>query len=239
MVRLHDRREGIDVAKLGAANGSRVENDGLNGLLQRKTRQESASTCCSKGLTGVEGRRSPVIYRHGGGAGLFPALISSGFIAHAYDDYIATQAGRRMPSTERNDCQPNAGDSPRRGKPVVLLAEDNDDARRIYSLILRHYGYQVEEVTTGAEAVEATRSLLPSLVLMDIGLPEMDGWQASRILKEDPATCAIPLIAFSARIDSTSDLTAQPTFDGYILKPVSPRELARRVGAYLSFVEAH
>jgi CheY-like chemotaxis protein len=239
MVRLHDRREGIDVAKLGAANGSRVENDGLSGLLQRKTRQESASTCCPKGLTDVEGRRSPIIYRHDGGAGLVPALVRQGFIAHAYDDYIATQAGRGMPSTERNECQPNAGGSPRRGKPVVVLAEDNDDARRIYSLILRHYGYEVVEVTTGSEAVQATRSLLPSLVLMDIGLPEMDGWQASRILKEDPATRGIPLIAFSARIDSTSDLTARPTFDGYILKPVSPKELARRVGAYLSFVEAH
>jgi two-component system, cell cycle response regulator DivK len=144
-----------------------------------------------------------------------------------------------MPSIERNDDRsPNAG-SARRGNPVVVLAEDNDDARRIYGLILRHYGYQVEEVTTGSEAVQVTRSLLPSLVLMDIGLPEMDGWQASRILKEDPATCAIPLIAFSARIDSTSDLTARPTFDGYILKPVSPKELARRVGAYLSFAEAH
>src|SRR5512132_998084 len=110
----------------------------------------------------------------------------SGVYRHAYEDSIATQAGRRMPSTERNERQPKAGGSPRRGKPVVLLAEDNDDARRIYSLILRHYGYEVEEVTTGAEAVQATRSLLPSLVLMDIGLPEMDGWQASRVLKEGP-----------------------------------------------------
>jgi two-component system cell cycle response regulator DivK len=143
-----------------------------------------------------------------------------------------------MPPIECNDSRANAGESPGRRKAVVVLAEDNDDARRIYSLILRHYGYQVEEVATGSEAVQVTRSLLPSLVLMDIGLPEMDGWQASRILKEDPATSAIPLIAFSARVDSASDLVGRPTFDGYILKPVSPKELARRVGAYLSFVEA-
>jgi len=147
-----------------------------------------------------------------------------------------------MSSIEFNEKQANAGKSPRRRgtrKPVVVLAEDNDDARRIYSLILRHHGYQVEEVTTGSEAVEVTRSLLPSLVLMDIGLPELDGWQASRMLKADPATCGIPLIAFSARIDSTSDLIGRPTFDGFILKPVSPKELAGRVAAYLAMIEAN
>ncbi len=143
-----------------------------------------------------------------------------------------------MSSIECNDGQANTGDSPGRRKPLVVLAEDNDDARRIYGLILRHYGYQVEEVTTGSEAVQVTRSLLPSLVLMDIGLPELDGWQASRMLKADPATSTIPLIAFSARIDSTSDLVGRPTFDGYILKPVSPKELAGRVAAYLALVEA-
>ena len=143
-----------------------------------------------------------------------------------------------MSSIEYNEGQAGAGESPRRRKPVVVLAEDNDDARRIYSLILRHYGSEGEEVTTGSEAVQVTRSLLPSLVLMDIGLPELDGWQASRMLKADPSTSAIPLIAFSARIDSTSDLVGRPTFDGYILKPVSPKELARRVAAYLGMVEA-
>ena len=143
-----------------------------------------------------------------------------------------------MSSIEYNEGQAGPGESPRRRKPVVVLAEDNDDARRIYSLILRHYGYEVEEVTTGSEAVEVTRSLLPSLVLMDIGLPELDGWQASRMLKADPSTSTIPLIAFSARIDSTSDFVGRPTFDGYILKPVSPKELARRVAAYLAMVEA-
>jgi len=68
-----------------------------------------------------------------------------------------------MSSIEYNKGQAHAGEPRQRRKPVVVLAEDNDDARRIYSLILRHYGYEVEEVTTGSEAVEVTRSLLPSL----------------------------------------------------------------------------
>lgn len=122
-------------------------------------------------------------------------------------------------------------------RPVVVLAEDNDDARRVYGLILRHFGYRVEEATTGSAAVALVRDLRPSLVLMDIGLPEIDGFQASRMLKSDPRTSGIPLIAFSARIDSTADLIgATPSFDGYILKPVSPQELVRRVNAYLALL---
>lgn len=116
--------------------------------------------------------------------------------------------------------------------PVILLAEDNDDTRRVYGLILRHYGYEVEEVGRGDVAVDVARRVRPSLVLMDIGLPGLDGWQASRLLKSDPATACIPLIAFSARVDSTADLGSAATFDGYILKPISPKELVQRVEAY-------
>lgn len=128
--------------------------------------------------------------------------------------------------------------SPGTRRQVVLLAEDNDDTRRVYGLILRYYGYHVVEATTGVEAVEVARAICPNLVLMDIGLPGLDGWQASRILKNDPATGSIPLIAFSARIDSSADFAGRPTFDGYILKPVSPKDLARRVGAYLALMKA-
>ena len=123
-----------------------------------------------------------------------------------------------------------------RERPVVLLVEDHEDTRRVYGLILRHFGYEVEEAATGEAAVQLARSAHPDLVLMDIGLPVLDGWQASRILKADPDTTCIPLIAFSANIDSTADLTSRPTFDGYILKPVSPMELVRRVGAYIKLL---
>lgn len=122
--------------------------------------------------------------------------------------------------------------------PIILLAEDNDDTRRVYSLILRHFGFQVVEATNGLAAVEIARSTQPSLVLMDIGLPVLDGWQASRILKSEPSTAGIPLIAFSARVDSTADLGGRATFDGYVLKPISPLELVRRVQAYLGLLAA-
>jgi CheY-like chemotaxis protein len=123
-----------------------------------------------------------------------------------------------------------------RANPVVLLVEDNEDTRRVYGMILRHFGYEVEEVTNGLDAVAAARSRRPSLVLMDIGLPGLNGWQASRLLKADPSTAAIPLIAFSARVDSTADLGRKATFDGFILKPISPNALVRRVDAYLTLL---
>lgn len=122
-------------------------------------------------------------------------------------------------------------------RPVVVLAEDNDDARRVYGLVLRHFGYHVEEASTGHEAVRLARTVRPNLVLMDIGLPGLDGWQASRVLKSDPLTRGIPLVAFSARVDSSADLGERCSFDGFIRKPVSPSDLARRVGAYLEMVE--
>jgi CheY-like chemotaxis protein len=121
--------------------------------------------------------------------------------------------------------------------PIILLAEDHEDTRGVYSLILRHFGFQVEEATNGRDAVEIARRTEPSLVLMDIGLPVLDGWQASQMLKSEPATAGIPLIAFSARVDSTADLDGA-TFDGYIRKPISPLELVRRVQAYLGLLSS-
>src|SRR5581483_11697946 len=80
-----------------------------------------------------------------------------------------------------NDQEPVRRDE--RQRPVVLLVEDNDDARRVYGLILRHYGYAVDETDNGTDAVELARRIRPDLVLMDIGLPGIDGWEASRLLK--------------------------------------------------------
>ncbi len=145
-------------------------------------------------------------------------------------------AGAGMPSIQLSEKHANA-DRLMDDRPTVLLAEDNEETRRVYGLILRHFGYRVEEATSGPEAVALTRSLHPALVLMDIGLPELDGFQASRMLKSDPVTHDVPLIAFSARVESTADLVGgTPSFDGFILKPVSPSELVRRVAAYLALL---
>ena len=138
-----------------------------------------------------------------------------------------------MALTQRID-ERIGGDAIGEERPLVVLAEDNDDCRHVYGLILRHFGYDVAEVSSGEEAIEATRMLQPKLVLMDIGLPGIDGWEAGALLKADPRTSGVPLVAFSARISSTTDLVGRTdAFDGFILKPVSPRTLVDRVDAYL------
>src|SRR5690348_7688509 len=71
---------------------------------------------------------------------------------------------------------------------TVLLVEDNEDNRIIYSTVLRHQGYGVVEAHDGVRAIELARSVLPDIILMDISIPEMDGWEATRILRQDPAT---------------------------------------------------
>jgi CheY-like chemotaxis protein len=142
-----------------------------------------------------------------------------------------------MSSAQGTNSEITSGGTSERRRPLVVLAEDNEDARHVYGLILRHFGYDVADALTGEEAVSVTRSLHPDLVLMDIGLPGIDGWEASSILKSDPTTGAIPVVAFSARINSTTDLAGRPAaFDGFILKPVSPMVLVQRVDAYLKLL---
>lgn len=140
-------------------------------------------------------------------------------------------------SVQRTDEQRGREGVNERRRPLVVLAEDNEDTRHVYGLILRHFGYDVADAPTGEEAVAVTRALRPDLVLMDIGLPGIDGWEASSILKSDPSTGAIPLVAFSARVSSTTDLAARSAaFDGFILKPISPMVLVQRVSAYLELL---
>ena len=139
-----------------------------------------------------------------------------------------------MSAMQGTSDQEGNGASGSARRPLVVLAEDDEDTRRVYGLILRHYGYDVADACTGEDAVTTIRQLHPDLVLMDIGLPGIDGWQASRILKADPLTLDIPLVAFSGRVNSTDDLAGRAgAFDGFILKPISPTHLVKRVDAYL------
>jgi CheY-like chemotaxis protein len=119
----------------------------------------------------------------------------------------------------------------------ILLVEDDDDTRRVYSVMLRYAGFVVVEAATGAEAVERAEAVAPDLILMDMNLPMFDGWEAARRIKSSPQTAGTPLIAFSALIDSVADLRrGTALFDGFISKPVKPSELVRRVVAYLELL---
>ncbi len=113
---------------------------------------------------------------------------------------------------------------------TLLLVEDNEDNRIIYSTVLRHLGYEVVEALDGKQAISLARSVLPDLILMDISIPEMDGWEATRILRADPATQAIPIVALTAHAlaDDRERATAMG-FTSYLAKPVEPRAVAAEV----------
>lgn len=120
-------------------------------------------------------------------------------------------------------------------EPTILLVEDNEDNLRIYSTILTYSGYRVLEATDGEAGLMAARESQPDLILMDVSIPKIDGWEVTRMLKEDPSTANIPVIALTAHALATDRERAQRIgFDGYISKPAEPRfvlaEVERRVG---------
>ena len=118
----------------------------------------------------------------------------------------------------------------------MLLVEDNEDNRIIYSTVLRHVGYEVLEAGDGKQAVSLARSAKPDLILMDISIPEMDGWEATRILRQDPETSGIPIIALTAHaLQDDRERAIQVGFTSYLAKPIEPRavvaEVRRWIGA--------
>ena len=80
---------------------------------------------------------------------------------------------------------------------LVLLVDDYQDAREMYAEYLQYSGFRVAEAKNGNEAVSQARSLKPDLILMDLSLPGMDGWEATRVLKADEETRHIPIVALT------------------------------------------
>jgi CheY-like chemotaxis protein len=119
-------------------------------------------------------------------------------------------------------------------RQTVLLVEDNEDNRIIYSTVLRYRGYEVVEALDGVQAVALARSLQPALILMDLSIPELDGWEATRILRQDPITAEIPIIALTAHAlaDDRERATAVG-FTSYLAKPVEPRAVVAEVRRWI------
>jgi len=117
----------------------------------------------------------------------------------------------------------------------VLLVEDQEDNRNMLSRRLKKRGYEVTIAVDGAEGVEKARSEAPDLILMDMSLPVMDGWEATRILKAEDGTRSIPVVALTAHAMSTDREEAfEAGCDAYETKPIELPRLLRPPGALLS-----
>jgi CheY-like chemotaxis protein len=117
---------------------------------------------------------------------------------------------------------------------LILVVEDFDDAREMYRDYLEFSGFRVETARDGREGIEKARTLQPDLVLMDLSLPGIDGWEATRLLKADPETRDIPIVALSAHALAAEGARARAAgCDGFIAKPCLPPDLVQEISKYL------
>jgi len=116
----------------------------------------------------------------------------------------------------------------------ILIVEDNDNNRSLLRDVLIFHGHEVAVASNGQEGIALARELLPDLILMDIQMPGLDGMTAGRILKGDPATSGLKIIAltsFAMQGDQEKFISAG--FDGYLSKPISTRELPGIISRWL------
>jgi len=116
----------------------------------------------------------------------------------------------------------------------VLLVEDNLMNRRLAQFLLKSQGYIVYEATDGQEALELAKAHLPDLILMDLQLPGLDGFTATRILKEDATTKDIPVVALTAyAMRGDAERALEAGCNGYITKPIDTKEFPKMVASFL------
>jgi two-component system cell cycle response regulator DivK len=115
-------------------------------------------------------------------------------------------------------------------RPLVLVVDDYQDAREMYAEYLAYSGFRVAEATNGVEALEKAFELLPDVILMDLSLPGMDGWAATRRLKTDERTRRIPVVALTGHaLAGASESARQAGCDAFVTKPCLPDELVVQV----------
>lgn len=119
-------------------------------------------------------------------------------------------------------------------KETILVVEDQEDNRKILRDLLTSRGYEVIEATDGREGVRLTRDHRPDLILMDIQLPGMDGYEATRQIKADDDVKAIPIIVVTSyALSGDSQKAFAAGCDAYIAKPYSPRQMLARIQEFL------
>jgi two-component system cell cycle response regulator DivK len=115
-------------------------------------------------------------------------------------------------------------------KPLILVVDDYQDAREMYAEYLQFSGFRVAEAKNGNEAVEQAFALKPDLILMDLSLPGMDGWEATRRLKADERTKRIPIVALTGHaLAGASEGAKKAGCDSFVTKPCLPDDLVVEV----------
>jgi CheY-like chemotaxis protein len=122
--------------------------------------------------------------------------------------------------------------------PLILVVDDYQDAREMYAEYLQFSGFRVAEARNGNEAIEQAFALKPDLILMDLSLPGMDGWEATRQLKSDERTRHIPVVALTGHaLAGASEGARKAGCDSFVTKPCLPDDLVVEVRRMLNAVQ--
>jgi two-component system cell cycle response regulator DivK len=115
-------------------------------------------------------------------------------------------------------------------RPRVLLVDDYPDAREMYSEYLQFSGFDVVEAANGIEALQSALDRRPDIILMDLSLPVMDGWEATRRLKADDRTASIPVVALTGHaLAGISEGAKRAGCDAFVTKPCLPEDLVKEI----------
>lgn len=115
-------------------------------------------------------------------------------------------------------------------QPLILVVDDFEDGREMYASYLRFSGYRVDEAADGYQALEKAFAHLPDIILMDLSLPGIDGWQATRKLKNDERTSKIPVVALTGHaLEAHSRRAKEAGCDAFIVKPCMPMDLLNEI----------
>ncbi|HEY4015970.1 MAG TPA: response regulator [Polyangiaceae bacterium] len=118
--------------------------------------------------------------------------------------------------------------------PTVLIVDDFDDSRTMYAAFLRYSGYGVVEAANGIEAIEQATATLPDVIVMDLSLPELDGWEATRRIKSEPRTGRIPIVALTGHtLEGPTEDARRAGCDAFLAKPCLPDTLLETIRGLL------
>jgi two-component system, cell cycle response regulator DivK len=119
-------------------------------------------------------------------------------------------------------------------QPTILIAEDYDDNRELLRVLLTSANYKVYETSNGGECLEMARQLSPNLVMVDLSMPVLDGWELFIALRNDPTTRMIPCVAVTAHGETDRERALTVGFDGYLSKPFRSADLFSLVSSLVS-----
>jgi two-component system, cell cycle response regulator DivK len=150
---------------------------------------------------------------------------------------LAVGAPYTMMPDRANGNEPSTGSldgssDPPSAKRLILVAEDHPDSRDALQMLLEVHGFQVETAADGRKAVDKATALRPDLVLMDIMMPEMDGFEATRLLRSRPEFDSVPIVALTA-MDGAREMVLAAGCDDYLSKPIDVRTFMDRVRVWL------